>query len=218
MGLPSGMNIVDEFHKQFYESHVWQRTYWLGVPTLKYPNDLILYQEIIHKVRPDLIIECGTYVGGTSLFLASICELIGSGRVLSIDCHDDLTHRRPSHDRIEYFKGSSTGPDTILYVQQLALLNKVILVILDSDHSYNHVLTEMTLYAPFVSEKSYLIVEDTNVNGHPVFPDHGPGPWEAVESFLPTHPEFTVDVDCEKLLVTANPNGYLFKSSIKETI
>ena len=86
-----------------------------------------------------------------------------------------------------------------------------VIVILDSDHSYAHVLEELRLYAPLVTSGSYLVVEDTNVNGHPVDPDHGPGPMEAVLDFLRESDEFAVDESREKFLLTFNPHGFLRK-------
>ena len=83
------------------------------------------------------------------------------------------------------------------------------MVILDSDHSCEHVLSELRLYAPLVSPGSSLVVEDTNINGHPVDPRFGAGPHEALELFLPEHPEFSRDAGCEKFYLTFNPGGFL---------
>src|ERR1700676_2334388 len=99
------MSTPDEFHQQYYDSRVWQgRTTWLGVPVAKTPMDLWVYQEIIHRARPDLIIEFGTYAGGSGLYMAAICDLIGSGAVLSIDIAPAQT---PRHTRVSYLVGSS---------------------------------------------------------------------------------------------------------------
>jgi cephalosporin hydroxylase len=83
------------------------------------------------------------------------------------------------------------------------------MVILDSDHSQSHVEKELKLFAPLVTLNSYLIVEDTNINGHPAYPSFGPGPYEAVETFLRTNDNFEVDSSREKFLMTFNPKGYL---------
>jgi cephalosporin hydroxylase len=200
---------VERFHRYFYDSLAWQEMHWLGTPTLKYPQDLWVYQEILTELRPDLIVECGTYKGGTTLFLATICDALGHGEILTIDPHHHFG--RAAHPRIEYFSGGSTEPQTLDRVKARAADAKSVLVILDSDHRESHVYQELTLYAPLVTRGSYLICEDTNVNGHPVCPEHGPGPMEAVTRFLAEHAEFVVDPTRERFMITANPGGYLRK-------
>jgi cephalosporin hydroxylase len=118
---------------------------------------------------------------------------------------------RPSHPRITYLQGSSTAPDVFDRVKAMAASAQRTLVILDSDHSRDHVLAEMNLYADLVSPGSYMIVEDTNVNGHPVLPEFGPGPMEALDDFLSERSDFVIDRSKEKLLITFNPRGYLRK-------
>jgi cephalosporin hydroxylase len=194
-------------NRSFYDSGAWYETRWLGVQTLKVPTDLWIYQELIAEIRPDLILESGTYRGGSALFLANVCELLGHGCVATIDLIEYPD--RPLHPRITYLTGSSTDPDTAARARAVAPDASRCLVILDSDHSCAHVLAEMELYAPMVSEGSYLVVEDTNVNGHPVLPDFGPGPMEAVDAFLAVHDEFEIDVAREKFGITFNPRGYL---------
>jgi cephalosporin hydroxylase len=209
MATNTDRDIVDRFHRLYYDNdrRTWQNTRWLGTRVQKCPLDLWVYQEILHKLRPDLIVETGTASGGSALFIASVCDLIGHGRVLTIDTRDKPG--RPEHPRIEYVVGSSTAPDVIDLVRQRASAHATVLVVLDSDHSEAHVLQELRLYAPLVSVGSYLIVEDTNVNGHPVYPDFGPGPMEAVERFLDGNTEFAVDEDREKFFLTFNPRGFL---------
>lgn len=202
---------VDAFHKIYYEpSDGRQNTLnlvWLGVRATKCPFDLWTYQEIVVETRPDLIIESGTRFGGTSLFLASIFDQLGGrGRVLTLDI--DPAPKRPKHRRIEYMIGSSVDPETIAKVHRLAARHRA-MVILDSDHSETHVLAELNAYQDLVAVGCYLIVEDSNVNGRPVRPDFGPGPGEAVDSFLATTDDFVVDRDRERFLVSLNPGGYL---------
>ncbi len=198
---------VDDFHRAYYESQVWKSTLWLGVPAQKTPSDLWIYQELLYELRPRVIIETGTAHGGSALYLASVCDLLRRGEVISIDIHDP--GNRPRHPRITYVGGSSTAPEVFNRVVELLSEREPVLVILDSDHAEEHVLAELRLYAPLVTPGSYLIVEDTNVNGKPVFPDHGPGPAEAVETFLAGNPGFTVDRGREKFLLTFNPGGFL---------
>jgi cephalosporin hydroxylase len=202
--------IVDGFHKIFYRydnQAAWRDATWLGVPALKCPFDLWVYQEIIHELRPDLMIECGTYQGGSALFLAAVCDQLGHGQVLTIDMK--AYQGQPEHPRITYLHGSSTAPETLSAVVDRIRPGDTVMAILDSDHRRPHVLREMQLYGPLVSVGSYLIVEDTNINGHPVWPDYGPGPMEAVEAFLHMDERFIIDHDREKFYLTFNPGGYL---------
>lgn len=203
--------VVREFSKIYYDlaPQTWKNTRWLGHEIQKCPTDLMVYQEILHETKPDLIIECGTYKGGSTLFLASICDLLGKGRIISIDITD--VPGRPRHPRIEYIQGSSTAPSIWWELQKRLAPEERVLVILDSDHEKSHVLQEMRLYGPLVTLGSYMIVEDTNINGHPVYPSFGPGPMEAVEEFMKDCTEFEIDLSREKLLLTQNPNGYLKK-------
>lgn len=205
--------LVDAFHRLYYDSHVWLDTRWLGVPVLKCPLDLWIYQELITELRPGLIVETGTAAGGSALFLACMCDLVGAGRVITIDIATDDS--RPQHPRVEYLHGSSVAPDTVAAVAAEAATVDTVLVILDSDHAMPHVTAELHAYAPLVTVGSYLIVEDTNTNGHPVLPDHGPGPHEAVEQFLaaPAGRAFVRDERRERLLMTFNPGGYLQRRS-----
>ena len=195
------------FQEAFFTSLVWQKITWLGVPILKNPMDLFIYQEILHEVKPDTIIECGTAAGGSALYLASICDLMGHGKVITIDINGYAEARK--HPRITYLVGSSVSPDILDQAKGIA--EGKILVILDSDHTKDHVSKEIALYSPLVSSGSYLIVEDTCINFDPMYNDHGPGPREAVEEFMKTSKDFVVDKEREKLLSTFNPGGYLRK-------
>jgi cephalosporin hydroxylase len=203
--------VIYAFHNLYYnaEDRTFQSTQWLGIRALKLPLDLWIYQEIIYEVKPDLIIETGTAHGGGALFLASMCDLLGHGRVVTID----IVNREgmPDHPRITYLVGSSTSPEIVGKVNGVTHPGDRVMVILDSDHRKDHVLLELELYSDLVSPGSYLIVEDTNVNGHPVFASHGPGPMEAVEEYLHRDRRFVVDHSREKFLFTFNPGGYLRK-------
>jgi cephalosporin hydroxylase len=185
-------------------------TRFLGVQTLKYPTDLWTYQEIIGDTFPDVIVETGTWHGGSALFLATVCEALGHGRVITIDIEPG--HPMPEHPRITYVQGSSVGPDVLAEVREHTRGEEV-MVILDADHGCDHVLNELHAYSDVVTAGHYLIVEDTNVNGHPVLADHGPGPQEAVEAFLGRDARFVVDRARERLLITANPGGFLRRLS-----
>jgi cephalosporin hydroxylase len=139
------------------------------------------------------------------LFMAHVLDLLGRGEIITIDSQSAV---RPSHPRIRYVLGSS-GDETLVADLLRDRPDEVRLVVLDSDHSESHVRHELELLSPWVTVGSYLIVEDTNINGHPTFPAFGPGPFEAVTKFLENHPEFVVDHSREKFLMTFNPRGFL---------
>jgi cephalosporin hydroxylase len=205
-------DIVNGFHVLYYGSNqTWQDTFWLGVKILKCPLDLWIYQEIIFKVHPDIIIETGTAQGGSALYLANLCDLLDHGIVITIDIEN--VGGRPQHKRITYLEGDSTSDKIVKMVERTISKDSRVLIILDSDHKKDHVLKEMEIYSKFVTKNSYLIVEDTNINNHPVNPNFGDGPMEAVEEFLKTDNSFIKDKCCEKFYLTFNPGGYLLKVS-----
>jgi cephalosporin hydroxylase len=208
---PQAEEIVDRFHRLYCQSgkSTWRETSWLGVPVIKCPLDLWIYHELLFRLRPDVIVETGTHRGGSALFLASMCDLIGSGRIITIDIRE-ITPRvqasRPEHPRITYLTGSSTDPAIVSGVTNAVSPGDTTLVLLDSGHERDHVLAEMRAYAPLVSEGSYMVVEDTNLNG---WTEWGPGPLEAVEDFVAEDDRFVVDRRLEKYFMTFNPSGYL---------
>ena len=150
---------VSRAHDALYLSDAWTEATWLGAQALKNPLDLWVYQEIIVETRPELVVETGTYRGGSAFFLASICDLLGTGEVVSIDV-EQVRDDYPAHPRITYLGGrSSTDPDVVADVQARAE-GKPTLVILDSDHSQAHVEAELAVYADLVRVGGYLIVAD----------------------------------------------------------
>jgi cephalosporin hydroxylase len=195
---------------------------WLGRPIIQLPQDIVALQEIIWKVRPDLIVETGIARGGSLVFSASILELLGGDRtVLGVDL-DIREHNRveidrhPLRRRIRMIQGSSTDPETLAEVAREAEGRDSVMVILDSNHTSEHVLRELELYSPLVSRGSYLVVLDTVIEDLPddVFPDRpwgrGNNPRTAVREFLETTDRFEVDTAIEaKLLITVAPGGYL---------
>jgi len=206
---PSSGRVTRRFHRLYYDRRreTWRNTTWLGTEVLKCPLDLWIYQELVHELRPDWIIETGTAFGGSASYLASLCELVGHGRVLSIDI--ETRPDRPSHPRIEYLTGSSIAPETLAEVRRRVRPEERTVVILDSDHSRDHVLAELRAYHPLVGLGSYCIVEDSNVGGHPVAPELAPGPMEAIRAFLAENDAFAVDRSREKFYLTFNPSGFL---------
>jgi cephalosporin hydroxylase len=206
---PVRATIVDQFHRLYYHGsdRTWKNTYYRGVAIQKCPLDLWVYQELVNELRPDLIIETGTAAGGSAYFFADLCDTLGSGRIVSVDI--DGRDDRPAHERITYLTGSSIASDVVDRVAEQLPRAGGVLVVLDSDHTCEHVLEELRIFAPMVTVGSYVIVEDTNIGGHPAFPAYPAGPMEATMAFLPDHPEFVVDRACEKFLMTFNPGGYL---------
>ena len=178
---------IRRFHKISYYRELWRSTQWLGRQVMQYPSDLLVKQELICRVRPDLLVECGTLHGGSALFYATIFDMLGHGRVLTIDINPkpDL----PAHPRIEYLSASSTSDEALQYVEtRVGECTGAIMVTLDSLHRQEHVSRELELYHRFVSQGSYLIVEDSEINGHPVHTEHEPdigsgGPYEAIAEF-----------------------------------
>jgi len=211
----SERKIVDAFHRLYYNGletlgKTYDNTYWMGIPCLKCPLDLWIYQEIMYEVRPDLIIETGTFAGGSALYLAHICDFLGVGHVATIDIEE---RPRPGHARISYVNGSSSEPETVTKALDSVKTRETVLVILDSDHSETHVTKELELLSPLVTRGSYIIVEDTNINGHPIYPSFGPGPYEAVQKFMGKNSNFVLDPIREKFMMTFNPLGYLRRIS-----
>jgi len=196
------------FIDAFWHSLAWRDTTWLGHRVTKPPTDLVAYQEIVQRVRPDWIIETGTGNGGRALFLASICELLDHGQVVSIDPQpgDD----RVAHPRITYVEGQAQDPATFARVRELVGDAPHALVVLGSQPGTNlRIEDEFRVYSPLVPVGSYVIVENTIVNGHPVWPGFGPGPLEAVKRILANHSEFASDTTMEKFGLTFNPDGFL---------
>jgi cephalosporin hydroxylase len=199
---------VQSFHRLYYDSKVWRDTYWLGVETQKTPLDLWIYQEILVELKPDVIIETGTFDGGSALYLATICDLLGTGKVITVDI--ETRPYRPKHPRITYVEGhSSTSIEAVAKVKSGIGDGHKVMVILDSDHGLKHVMDELRTYSGMVTPGQYLIVEDTNINGHPVLEDFGPGPMEALDAFLRESQDFVIDASREKFYLTFNPRGFL---------
>jgi cephalosporin hydroxylase len=200
-------DITRMFHMCYYNSRIWENTFWHGHQILKCPMDMWIYQELIWKIKPDYIIETGTFRGGSALYYSHLFDLQGQGEVITIDVME--RPNRPEHDRIHYLIGSSSDAEIFSQVQSMIGENKKVMVVLDSDHSRDHVFKEMQLWHSMVSKDSYMIVEDSNVNGYPVRPDFGPGPMEAINDFLQINNMFEIDNSQEKFLMTQNPRGYL---------
>ena len=182
---------------------------WLGVHVWQPVLDLWTLQETIAEVKPALLIECGTYEGGSSLFFAHLFDLMQHGRVITVDIEKlhDL-----SHPRITYLIGDCAGPKIVEQIRaEAAKADGPVFVVLDSDHSAAHVAKEMAAYAPLVTPGSYLHVQDGVIDQVPSLRKKwGAGPLRAIEAFLPEHPEFEVDsARTTRFLFTHHPKGWL---------
>jgi cephalosporin hydroxylase len=234
---PVTEKLVREFVAKTAEHRYTYRFGWLGRPIIQYPQDIVGVQELIWQTRPDLIIETGIAHGGSlilsssMLALLDMCDAIERGetirpghsrrKVLGIDIDIRAHNRRaieahPMSSWIQMIEGSSTDPEVVEQVRQIAAGYQQVLVCLDSNHTHDHVLAELEAYAPLVSDGSYCVVFDTVIEDMPAdqFPDRpwGPGnnPKTAVREFLATHPEFRIDADIQNtLLITVAPDGYL---------
>lgn len=196
---------------------------WMGRPIIAFPQDMIAMQEIIWEVKPDLIIETGVAHGGSIVYYASLLEMIGGdGLVVGIDIdirkhNRDLIEQHSMSKRIQLVEGPSTSDEVVNKIREIASTKKKIMVCLDSNHTHDHVLEELNLYAPLVSIDSYCVVFDTGVEDMPADYDWGVRPWgkgnnpkTAVWEYLKTHDEFEIDKKIDnKLLITVASDGYL---------
>lgn len=222
--MSKNRSIHDITKKWFEKCSKYQYSYhfrWLGLPIIQFPQDIIAMQEIIWKVKPDLIIESGIARGGSLIFYASLLELLGKGKVIGIDIdirkqNKVAIKKHPMYRRIIMLEGSSTDEKITKKVYEIAKKKKKVIVCLDSRHNHKHVLKELQLYSPLVTKGSYLVVFDTITNDMPAsFSANHPwgknnNPKTAIWEFLETNDRFEMDKDIEnKLLITVAPDGYL---------
>jgi cephalosporin hydroxylase len=192
---------------------------WLGRPIIQFGSDMVMLQELIWEVKPDIFIETGIAHGGSLIYTASLFEMIGNGKVIGIDV-EIREHNRvaivahPMYKRISMIEGSSVDDSTILALEKQLELGKKIMVMLDSNHSRNHVLNEMKLYSKYVPVGSYLIVQDGAQKwvadiprGKPEWIDDNP--LNAIDDFLKTNSDFVVDETYTRLGITQSPKGFL---------
>lgn len=208
--------VLDLYSKEaFHEiSRQWLRvgwdqkyTYsftWMGRPVIQLPEDMIRLQEVIFQVKPDLIIETGVAHGGSLIFSSSLCKAMGKGRVIGIDI-EIRSHNRtaieahPLSDRVTLIEGSSTAPEVVAQVESLIAPGETVLIILDSNHSYDHVTAELEAYSGLVTSGSYIVATDGTMQDLTDVPRGTPGwgtdnPTSAARDFAARHGEFTIEV------------------------
>lgn len=204
----------ERFHRWYYDTEVWRTTAYRGIPIQKWVGDLWNYQEILDELRPTLVVEFGTNRGGSALWFADTLERIAPpARVLTVDVRGDACNPRTCADRrIERLVISSIDPSVAVRIRaRRAERPGAVFAILDSDHAKAHVLAEMESLRDVLVTGDVLIVEDGNVNGHPVLPEFGEGPLEAVRAYAGRHPgDYARDAAREsKFGFTFAPEGYL---------
>jgi cephalosporin hydroxylase len=178
----------EAYVRWFHEANAWKRMTWHGVRTLKLPSDIWNYQEIIFEHGIEHVIETGTRHGGSALFFAETLRARRArGPVVSIDIDGEM-NQIPRHPAIRFLLGDSASPDMVAHALASLPERGPLFLILDADHSRDHVLAELRAWVPQLRSGDYLVVEDTIVNGHPVRPEHGPGPMEAIRDYLAEAP------------------------------
>jgi cephalosporin hydroxylase len=206
--------VVDNFHKLWWHNqNTFRENKWLGVQTLQNPMDIWITQEIIVETKPDFIVETGTLYGGSALVWATILHQVNpNGRLITVDIEDHAQEAKELplwKEKVDFFLGSSVTPEVVGAVRK-RVEGKKVMIIFDSNHHKDHVFKELVAYSPFVQVGGYMIVQDTNLNGHPVYrQSSGPGPMEAVEEFLAVNKNFESDQGRGRLLFTFCPRGFL---------
>lgn len=201
-------------------------TNWLGVPIIQFPEDLILMQELIFRTKPDIIIETGIAHGGSLIYYASLCELLGKGEVIGIDIeirlhNKKLLDKHPLRERIHVIEGDSTSLEVFNRCKSMFGKKKNILVILDSNHEKKHVLRELELYSSFVTKGNYIVVFDTTdyylaKSGYPKklqfrFDWMKESPKQATDEFLLMHKDFSIDPYFHKFYISSAIDGFLVR-------
>jgi cephalosporin hydroxylase len=208
---PIPQELATEFVEAYWQSLAWRQTNWLGYRVPRPPTDLFAYQELVTKLRPDWIVDTRAGAGGRAWFLATVCEMLGTGQVIAIERKQ--APKTPQHDRIHYMTGNSTDEELVAQVHELVGEPPNALVILGARAAARRISEEYRLYRDLVPVGGYLVVEDTIVNGHPVWPNFGPGPAEAVKGIVERRDDFVSDVSMSKYRLSFNPNGFLKRMS-----
>jgi cephalosporin hydroxylase len=217
---PEGLELVSELWiKSSFQHRVMYEPTWLGIPVIQFPSDVVMMQELIWKLCPDVIIETGVAHGGGTIFYASLLELMGKGKVIGIDVeirkHNRLAIQgHPLSKRIELVEGSSTDSKIVEQVKNMLPNEGSVLVTLDSNHSYKHVLNELEIYSELIAPGGYLVVMDTAqemLSTTPAGKDEwaDDNPLAAVREFILKNKEWEVDGYYTRTHITCNPSGFL---------
>lgn len=211
----SDQEIWDDYLSWFHNTNVWKGMTYHGVRTLKLPSDVWNYQEIIFEIGADWVVETGTRHGGSALFFAdTLVARKARGFVISADIDLAANHVR-THDQIRFLIGDSGSAEMAAQIAAMLPPDRgPLFMILDSDHSRDHVYRELNVLVPLLKRGDYLIVEDSCVNGHPVRPNFGPGPFEAAVDYVRENPSVLLHDKARerKFGATVAPGGYFRKS------
>ncbi len=217
---PEGFKVLSNlFTRSGWQQKISYEPTWLGIPIIQTPEDIVMMQELIWKVRPDVVIECGVAHGGALVLYASILDLIGKGQVIGVDVEIRKYNRlalqsHPMSRRFTLIEASSVEQQTLEQVRALIQPDDTVLVTLDSNHTKAHVAKELELYAPLVTPDSYVVVFDGVMQVLTDAPGGSPAwdkdnPWQAVSDFLSENEEFELDPYYNRLKVTHCPGGFL---------
>lgn len=205
----------EAYHQWYYANQVYTNLTYLGVPIEKFVTDLWNYQEIITRLRPGLVVEFGTRFGGSALYLAEVMRMVNpAGLVFTVDVADQTNPAVRGHPLIRFYISDSTSAPVGTEIRALRERHPgPVFAILDSSHEMAHVLAEMESLRDVLVARDYLVVEDGDINGHPILPGWGPGPWEALEEYFKGHPDdYRWDHETEaKFGFTCAPGGYLVR-------
>jgi len=189
------------------QQRIMEHTTYFGVKALKSPLDFWIYQELIHRLRPDVIVEIGNFCGGGTLALAHLCDLLNNGRVIGVDLdHTRIPEMVRNHPRISLITGDACA--CFEKVTGGIRTGEQVLIIEDSSHTYENTLGVLRAYSVLIQPGGYFIVED-GICHHGLDIGPNPGPFEAIGTFSAEHPEFAIDRSLENFLVTWNPKGFL---------
>jgi len=224
---PEGFELMSAWWvKAYVNSRLTHEVTWMGVPIIQFPQDICMMQELLWKVRPDVIVECGIAHGGSLVFYASLMELMGKGRVIGVDVeirhHNRLAiNNHVMTHRIELIEGSSIDPQTAQKVKDRIQGAKKVMVVLDSNHSKEHVAQELKIYSDMITEGSYLVAMDGAQALVWDIPLAKPGwrddnPLVAIEEFIKQDKRFVIDGQYNRLKVTSCPKGYLRRLTAEE--
>ena len=193
------------------QESIMSGTTYFGVRTLKNPMDAWIYQELVYEMKPDVIVEIGSRHGGSALFFAHLCDILGKGRLIGLDLdHDTVPERVKTHPRITFIDGDAC--QSAERVERLIQPDERVLVIEDSAHTYENTLNVLRRFSGLIKRGDYFIVEDS-ICHHGLATGPKPGPYEAIEAFVAENSDFQIDRSRERFFITWNPKGFLKRTA-----